>query len=121
MKQERKLFNQTEMAHKLGISKGTLSKWIIKNNVFPEKVEGNKKLYKETLIDEYRKSKDAVNTNHNKIKRESFSTIEFLKKQVEEKQETIENLQKKTFYLKYILFLPPLALPINTFLPLSIK
>lgn len=95
MKQERKLFNQTEMAHKLGISKGTLSKWIIKNNVFPEKVEGNKKLYKETLIDEYRKSKDGVNTNHNKIKRESFSTIEFLKKQVEEKQETIENLQKK--------------------------
>lgn len=95
MKQRNKLFNQTEIAYKLGISKGTLSKWIIRNGISPEKVEGNKKLYKETLIDDYRKSKNIDNSNHNKVKRESFSTVEFLKKQVEMQQETIINLQRK--------------------------
>ena len=95
MKQTNKLYNQTELANKLGISKGTLSKWINKNNVSPEKVQGNKKLYKETLINKYYRSKNVDNVNNDKPKRESFSSIEFLKKQVEIQQETIEGLQKK--------------------------
>lgn len=95
MKQTNKLYNQTELANKLGISKGTLSKWINKNNVSPEKVQGNKKLYKETLINKYYRSKNVDDVNNDKPKRESFSSIEFLKKQVEIQQETIERLQKK--------------------------
>lgn len=95
MKQTNKLYNQTELANKLGISKGTLSKWINKNDVSPEKVQGNKKLYKETLINKYYRSKNVDDVNNDKPKRESFSSIEFLKKQVEIQQETIERLQKK--------------------------
>ena len=53
MKQRKQLFTQTEIANKLGISKGTLSKWISKNNVSPEKITGNKKLYTETIISDY--------------------------------------------------------------------
>lgn len=48
MKQEEKLYSQTELADKIGVSKGTLSKWISKNDVSPETIKGNRKLYKET-------------------------------------------------------------------------
>jgi transcriptional regulator with XRE-family HTH domain len=44
MKQEEKLYSQTELADKIGVSKGTLSKWISKNDVSPETIKGNKKL-----------------------------------------------------------------------------
>lgn len=94
MKQDIKLYTQTQIAHKIGISKGTLSKWIIKHNVSPETTKGNKKLYKETLVETYRKSKNDHKASDNKGHRESFSTVEFLKKEVEIKQETIERLQK---------------------------
>ena len=60
MKQRKQLFTQTEIANKLGISKGTLSKWISKNNVSPEKITGNKKLYTETIISDYRNAKNAL-------------------------------------------------------------
>ena len=77
----KQLFTQTEIADKLGISKGTLSKWISKNNVSPEKITGNKKLYTETIISDYRNAKRVDKTE----KKVSFSTIEFLKKELREK------------------------------------
>ena len=95
MKQDTKLYTQTQIYHKLGISKGTLSKWLKENNVSPETTKGNKKLYKETLVETYRKSKETHKASDVKGHRESFSTVEFLKKEVETKQETIERLQKQ--------------------------
>lgn len=91
MKQVKRLYTQTEIAHKLEISKGTLSKWINKNNVFPERIQGNKKLYKETIIADYNKDKKA----HKEDKKQSFSTIEFRKNEVERQQAEIERLNKK--------------------------
>ncbi|WP_217268496.1 MerR family transcriptional regulator, partial [Lactobacillus helveticus] len=81
MKQDSKLYTQTQIAHKLGISKGTLSKWIIKYNVSPETTKGNRKLYKETLVEAYRKSKKDHKAINSKEHRESFSTVDFLKKE----------------------------------------
>ena len=59
MKRTNKLYTQTELANKIGVSKGTLSKWLNKNNVSPEIEKGNKKLYKETIIKEYKQAKKA--------------------------------------------------------------
>lgn len=91
MKQDRRLYTQTEIASKLGVSKGTLSKWINKNNVSPEKLQGNKKLYKETIITDYNKDKKAYAED----KKKSFSTIEFLKAEVERQRAEIKRLNKK--------------------------
>ncbi len=91
MKQVKRLYTQTEIAHKLEISKGTLSKWINKNDVSPERIQGNKKLYKETIIADYNKDKKA----NKEDKKQSFSTIEFLKNEVKRQQVEIERLNKK--------------------------
>ena len=91
MKQVERLYTQTEIAHKLGISKGTLSKWINKKNVSPERNKGNKKLYKETIIADYNKDKKT----NKEDKKQSFSTIEFLKNEVKRQQTEIERLNKK--------------------------
>lgn len=91
MKQVKRLYTQTEIAYKLGISKGTLSKWINKNNVSPERIKGNKKLYKETIIADYNKDKKT----NKEDKKQSFSTIEFLKNEVERQQAEIERLNEK--------------------------
>lgn len=91
MKQMKRLYTQTEIAHKLEISKGTLSKWINKNKVSPERIQGNKKLYKETIIADYNKDKKA----NREDKKQSFSTIEFLKNEVKRQQAEIERLNKK--------------------------
>ena len=79
MKQEEKLYSQTELADKIGVSKGTLSKWISKNDVSPETIKGNRKLYKETIIEKYKQDKKINNTE----KKKSFSTVEYLLKSLE--------------------------------------
>lgn len=56
MKQQ-KLLNQNEIARQLGISRGTLSKWLKKNTVSPKQIKGQQKLYGETVIDQYKKDK----------------------------------------------------------------
>ena len=75
MKQEEKLYSQTELADKIGVSNGTLSKWISKNDVSPETIKGNRKLYKETIIEKYKQDKKINNSE----KKKSFSTVEYLK------------------------------------------
>ncbi|MGE9988356.1 helix-turn-helix domain-containing protein [Lactobacillus johnsonii] len=91
MKQVNELYTQTELANKIGVSKGTLSKWLNKNNVSPEIEKGNKKLYKETIIKEYKQAKKADKEE----KRASFSTIEYLKNELAKKQAEIDRLNKK--------------------------
>lgn len=91
MKQEEKLYSQTELADKIGVSKGTLSKWISKNDVSPETIKGNRKLYKETIIEKYKQDKKINNTE----KKKSFSTVEYLKKEIEQQRLEIEYLKKK--------------------------
>ena len=91
MKQTNKLYTQTELANKIGVSKGTLSKWLNKNNVSPEIEKGNKKLYKETIIKEYKQAKKADKEE----KRTSFSTIEYLKNELAKKQAEIDRLNMK--------------------------
>lgn len=89
MKQGKILLTQTELAEYIGISKGTLSKWIKKNNVSPIKENGNKKLYSRNVKKQYLSSKKASGNNDSR----KFSTIEFLQKELDKKQE--ETLQLK--------------------------
>lgn len=91
MKQDRKLLTQTEIARKLGVSKGNLSKWIKKENVSPVAEEGNKKLFDETLINKYKEAHKPSEINKSK----SFSTVEFLQEQLKQKQEENNELKAR--------------------------
>ena len=91
MKQAKQLYSQTEIADKLGISKGNLSKWIKKNNVSPTRVVGNKKLFDETIFVKYKETR-----KQNKKKEvKGFSTVEFLKEELIRKQKEIEELKRR--------------------------
>lgn len=83
MKQEKELLTQTEIAREIGISKGTLSKWITKNNVSPKQEKGNKKLYSRKLVKQYLDSKKSNDSKES----HSFSTIDFLKSEVDRKRD----------------------------------
>lgn len=91
MKQAKQLYSQTEIADKLGVSKGNLSKWIKKNNISPSRVVGNKKLFDETIFIEYRETRKV----NKKREVKGFSTVEFLKEELRMKQEEIEELKKR--------------------------
>ena len=91
MKQDRKLLTQTEIARKLSVSKGNLSKWIKKENVSPVAEEGNKKLFDETLINKYKEAHKPSEINKSK----SFSTVEFLQEQLKQKQEENNELKAR--------------------------
>lgn len=62
-KQLKRLYSQNELADILGISKGTLSKWLNKNSVSPKQLKGQRKLYDETVIELYRTGKNYNNVN----------------------------------------------------------
>lgn len=91
MKQEIKLLSQREIAERIGISKSTLSKWLSKNNVSAETKKGNKKLYRETIIQQYRNAHKANNDNVSS----GFSTIDFLQKELQRKQLEINELKQE--------------------------
>lgn len=91
MKQDKKLLTQTEIANELGVSKGNLSKWIKKENVSPVAEKGNKKFFDETLINKYKNAHMPSEINKGK----SFSTIEFLQEQLEQKQKENDELQAR--------------------------
>lgn len=90
MKQEINLLSQREIAERIGISKSTLSKWLSKNNVSAETKKGNKKLYRETIIQQYRKAHKANDDNVSS----GFSTIDFLQKELQQKQQEINELKQ---------------------------
>lgn len=91
MKQEIKLLSQREIAERIGISKSTLSKWLSKNNVSAETKKGNKKLYRETIIQQYRNAHKANDDNASS----GFSTIDFLQKELQRKQLEINELKQE--------------------------
>ncbi|MBC9706405.1 MAG: helix-turn-helix domain-containing protein, partial [Enterococcus sp.] len=88
MKQQ-KLLNQNEIARKLGISRGTLSKWLKKNSVFPKQLKGQQKLYEETVIDQYKKDK----TGEKEEKRSDLSPTSLLLNQLEQQQKELDYLK----------------------------
>ena len=90
MKQELKLLSQREIAERLGVSKGTLSKWLSKNNVSEETKKGNKKLYQETIIQQYQNA----HKSNNEATSNGFSTVDFLQKELQWKQAEIDELKQ---------------------------
>lgn len=88
MKQQ-KLLNQNEIARKLGISRGTLSKWLKKNAVSPKQLKGQQKLYEETVIEQYKKDKDGEKER----KKSDLSPTTLLLNQIEQQKKEIEYLK----------------------------
>lgn len=90
MKQQ-KLLNQNEIARQLGISRGTLSKWLKKNAVSPKQLKGQQKLYDETVIEQYRKDK----TGEKEEKKSDLSPTTLLLNQIDEQKKEIDYLKKQ--------------------------
>lgn len=91
MKQQDKLYSQNELADMLGISRGTFSKWLKKNNVSPKQIKGQRKLYSETVIEQYKKQKKSSDTNAP----ERLTTVQLLQRELEEKQQEIAELKQQ--------------------------
>lgn len=91
MKQQDKLYSQNELADMLGISRGTFSKWLKKNNVSPKQIKGQRKLYSETVIEQYKKQKESSDTNAP----ERLTTVQLLQRELEEKQQEIAELKQQ--------------------------
>ena len=90
MKQQ-KLLNQNEIARQLGISRGTLSKWLKKNAVSPKQLKGQQKLYDETVIEQYKKDK----TGEKEEKKSDLSPTTLLLNQIEQQEKQIEYLKSQ--------------------------
>lgn len=91
MKQQDKLYSQNELADMLGISRGTFSKWLKKNSVSPKQIKGQRKLYSETVIEQYKKQKESSDTNAP----ERLTTVHLLQRELEEKQQEIAELKQQ--------------------------
>lgn len=91
MKQQDKLYSQNELADMLGISRGTFSKWLKKNSVSPKQIKGQRKLYSETVIEQYKKQKESSDTNVP----ERLTTVQLLQRELEEKQQEIAELKQQ--------------------------
>lgn len=91
MKQQDKLYSQNELADMLGISRGTFSKWLKKNSVSPKQIKGQRKLYSETVIEQYKKQKESSDTNVP----ERLTTVQLLQRELEEKQQKIAELKRQ--------------------------
>lgn len=91
MKQQDKLYSQNELAEMLGISRGTFSKWLKKNSVSPKQIKGQRKLYSETVIEQYKKQKESSDTNVP----ERLTTVQLLQRELEEKQQEIAELKQQ--------------------------
>ena len=91
MKQQDKLYSQNELADMLGISRGTFSKWLKKNSVSPKQIKGQRKLYSETVIEQYKKQKESSDTNVP----ERLTTVQLLQRELEEKQQEIAELKRQ--------------------------
>lgn len=90
MKQQ-KLLNQNEIARQLGISRGTLSKWLKKSTVSPKQIKGQQKLYEETVIDQYKKDK----AGEKEEKKSDLSPTTLLLNQIDQQEKQIEYLKSQ--------------------------
>lgn len=91
MKQNNKLYSQNKIAEMLGISRGTFSKWLKENGVSPKQLEGQKKLYDETVIKQYKEAKKKRFDDGFK----SFTPVELLQYSLDKKDEEIDSLRKQ--------------------------
>lgn len=77
MKQQKKLYSQTEIAELTGLSKATVSRYLRKNHV-PETIENNAKLYPETVLKQIQKDQKPKKSKNN----QHPSTIQLLLDQI---------------------------------------
>lgn len=91
MKQSETLYSQNKIAEILGISRGTFSKWLKENSVSPKQQEGQRKLYDETVIEQYKQSKK-VNSSEDSRR---LTTVELLQDNLKEKQSEIDYLKQQ--------------------------
>lgn len=91
MKQSQKLYSQNKIAEILGISRGTFSKWLKENSVSPKQQKGQRKLYDETVIEQYKQSKKVNSSKDSK----RLTTIELLQDNLKEKQLEIDYLKQQ--------------------------
>lgn len=91
MKQSQKLYNQNKVAEILGISRGTFSKWLKENNVSPKQQKGQRKLYDETVIEQYKRFKKTYNSKDSK----RLTTVKLLQANLKEKQQEIDFLKQQ--------------------------
>ncbi|URW72414.1 helix-turn-helix domain-containing protein (plasmid) [Lactobacillus kefiranofaciens subsp. kefirgranum] len=91
MKQSKQLYSQNKIAEILGISRGTFSKWLKENSVSPKQQKGQRKLYDETVIEQYKKSRKLVVARIQRL-----TTVElFAKNNLKEKQQEIDYLKEQ--------------------------
>lgn len=91
MKQSEQLYSQNKIAEILGISRGTLSKWLRENSVSPKQQKGQRKLYDETVIEQYKQSKKTSGSKDSK----RLTTVELLQDNLKEKQQEIDYLKEQ--------------------------
>lgn len=94
MKQSKQLYSQNKIAEILGISRGTFSKWLKENGVSPKQQKGQRKLYDETVIEQYKKSKKSKKSNATKDSKR-LTTVELLQDNLKEKQLEIDYLKQQ--------------------------
>ena len=91
MKQSKQLYSQNKIAEILGISRGTFSKWLKENSVSPKQQKGQRKLYDETVIEQYKQSKKTSGSKDSK----RLTTAELLQDNLKEKQQEIDYLKEQ--------------------------
>ncbi|MCJ2173085.1 helix-turn-helix domain-containing protein (plasmid) [Lactobacillus kefiranofaciens subsp. kefirgranum] len=91
MKQSKQLYSQNKIAEILGISRGTFSKWLKENSVSPKQQKGQRKLYDETVIEQYKQSKKTSGSKDSK----RLTTVELLQDNLKEKQQEIDYLKEQ--------------------------
>lgn len=91
MKQQKQLYSQNKIADILGISRGTFSKWLKDNGVSPEQLDGQRKLYSKTVIEQYKKMKEDRKDNTSG----RLTTVELLQDNLNEKQKEIDYLRQQ--------------------------
>lgn len=91
MKQNNKLYSQNKIAGILGISRGAFSKWLKENGVSPKQLEGQKKLYDESVIKQYKKAKKERFDNGSK----GLTAVELLQYSLDKKDKEIDSLRKQ--------------------------
>lgn len=91
MKQQKELYSQNKLADMLGISRGTFSKWLKDNSVSPEQLNGQRKLYSKTVIEQYKKMREVRENNTSS----RLTTVELLQNDLDEKQKEMDYLRQQ--------------------------
>lgn len=97
-KQSKQLYSQNKIAGILGISRGTFSKWLKENSVSPKQQKGQRKLYDETVIEQYKQYKKGITstaTSDVSEDKDELTTVQLLHETLQDKQKEIDYLKKQ--------------------------